>query len=251
MAPILQPENQSLLRRISAIWEAKFRPVLTEVITQGVAEGVFETFDSEGVGDMIQGFAANMGITVQCIIAAPNARVRAMRSTPRPCVSGSTVLPPIASLACMTGRSRCWTAIGSRDWWPYYRAPSSQSGFATQNDVMKFGVVIAVFGVAASVAGSVTAWATPPSCFPGKAKVAFETDDAAVAICATDSGFRYKGHALNKDTDIELPAAAVPREDGGTNYIATNRGYKYIVWDTKRFVIMGPRDVVESDQQGT
>ncbi|WP_078292331.1 TetR/AcrR family transcriptional regulator [Mycobacterium sp. D16R24] len=77
MMSMLRPENQSLLRRISAIWEDKFRPVLTEVITRGVAEGVFETFDPEGVGDMIQGFAANMGATMHRIIAAPDARARA------------------------------------------------------------------------------------------------------------------------------------------------------------------------------
>ncbi|TDZ95526.1 TetR/AcrR family transcriptional regulator [Mycobacteroides salmoniphilum] len=77
MASMLRPENQSLLRRISAIWEDKFRPVLSEVIARGVADGVFETFDPEGVGDMIQGFAANMGATVQQIIVAPDARARA------------------------------------------------------------------------------------------------------------------------------------------------------------------------------
>lgn len=48
MASMMRPENQSLLRRISAIWEDRFRPVLTEVIAQGVAEGVFDTFDPEG-----------------------------------------------------------------------------------------------------------------------------------------------------------------------------------------------------------
>ncbi|QCH25109.1 TetR/AcrR family transcriptional regulator [Mycobacteroides salmoniphilum] len=77
MVSMLRPENQSLLRRISGIWEDKFRPVLTEVIARGVTEGVFETFDPEGVGDMIQGFAAAMGATVQRIVAAPDARARA------------------------------------------------------------------------------------------------------------------------------------------------------------------------------
>ncbi|AMU66920.1 TetR/AcrR family transcriptional regulator [Mycobacteroides abscessus] len=77
MASMMRPENQSLLRRISAIWEDRFRPVLTEVIAQGVAEGVFDTFDPEGVGDMIQALAATMGTAVQRIIAAPDARARA------------------------------------------------------------------------------------------------------------------------------------------------------------------------------
>lgn len=77
MASMMRPENQLLLRRISAIWEDRFRPVLTEVIAQGVAEGVFDTFDPEGVGDMIQGLAATMGTAVQRIIAAPDAPARA------------------------------------------------------------------------------------------------------------------------------------------------------------------------------
>lgn len=77
MASMMRPENQSLLRRISAIWEDRFRPVLTEVIAQGVAEGVFDTFDPEGVGDMIQALAATMGTAVQRIIAAPDTRARA------------------------------------------------------------------------------------------------------------------------------------------------------------------------------
>ncbi|WP_195167358.1 TetR/AcrR family transcriptional regulator [Mycobacteroides abscessus] len=77
MASMMRPENQSLLRRISAIWEDRFRPVLTEVIAQGVAEAVFDTFDPEGVGDMIQGLAATMGTAVQRIIAAPDAPARA------------------------------------------------------------------------------------------------------------------------------------------------------------------------------
>jgi len=76
MASMMRPENQSLLRRISAIWESKFRPVLTEVIAQGVGEGVFDTFDPEGVGDMIQGLAATMGTTVQRILEAPDAQTR-------------------------------------------------------------------------------------------------------------------------------------------------------------------------------
>lgn len=77
MASMMRPENESLLRRISAIWEDRFRPVLTEVIAQGVAEGVFDTFDPEGVGDMIQALAATMGTAVQRIIAAPDAPARA------------------------------------------------------------------------------------------------------------------------------------------------------------------------------
>jgi hypothetical protein len=58
------------------IWEDLFRPVLTEVITQGVQEGVFDTFDPEGVGDMIQGFAASMQTNLIHVIDAPDAKSR-------------------------------------------------------------------------------------------------------------------------------------------------------------------------------
>lgn len=60
MVSLLRPDNQHLYRRITAIWEELFRPVLTALIAEGVAQGVFDTFDPEGVGDMIQGFAASM-----------------------------------------------------------------------------------------------------------------------------------------------------------------------------------------------
>ncbi|ORA58760.1 hypothetical protein [Mycobacteroides franklinii] len=116
---------------------------------------------------------------------------------------------------------------------------------------MKFGAVVAALGVVAAVAGAAPVWAAPPSCFPNKATVAFETSDAAVAICTTDSGFRYKGHALNKDTDIEVPAIAENRDGGGVNYVAKNQGYTYTVWNSKRLVIIGPHDEVVSDETGT
>ena len=76
MTPLLKPENQALFGRIIAIWEDLFRPVLTEVITQGVHEGVFDTFDPEGVGDMIQGFAASMQTNLVRVINAPDAKSR-------------------------------------------------------------------------------------------------------------------------------------------------------------------------------
>lgn len=76
MASLLKPENRALFERIVTIWEDLFRPVLTEVITQGVDEGVFDTFDPEGVGDMIQGFAARMQTNLVHVIHAPDARSR-------------------------------------------------------------------------------------------------------------------------------------------------------------------------------
>jgi AcrR family transcriptional regulator len=76
MAPLLKPDNQALFVRIVTIWEDLFRPVLTEVITQGVHEGVFDTFDPEGVGDMIQGFAASMQKHVVHVLDAPDTKSR-------------------------------------------------------------------------------------------------------------------------------------------------------------------------------
>jgi AcrR family transcriptional regulator len=76
MTSLLKPENQALFGRIVTIWEDLFRPVLTEVITQGVHEGVFDTFDPEGVGDMIQGFAASMQTSLVQVFNAPDAKSR-------------------------------------------------------------------------------------------------------------------------------------------------------------------------------
>jgi TetR/AcrR family transcriptional regulator, cholesterol catabolism regulator len=76
MTSLLKPENQALFRMIVTIWEDLFRPVLTEVITQGVREGVFDTFDPEGVGDMIQGFAASLQTNLVNVLNAPDERSR-------------------------------------------------------------------------------------------------------------------------------------------------------------------------------
>jgi TetR/AcrR family transcriptional regulator, cholesterol catabolism regulator len=76
MTSLLKPQNQALFQRIVTIWEDLFRPVLTEVIAQGVHEGVFDTFDPEGVGDMIQGFAAGMQKNVVDVLNAPDAKSR-------------------------------------------------------------------------------------------------------------------------------------------------------------------------------
>jgi AcrR family transcriptional regulator len=76
MTSLLKPHNQALFGRIVTIWEDLFRPVLTEVITRGVHDGVFDTFDPEGVGDMIQGFAASLQTNLVHVLDAPDARSR-------------------------------------------------------------------------------------------------------------------------------------------------------------------------------
>lgn len=55
---LLRPENADLYGRIVALGDDLTRPLLTQVITDGVAQGTFDTFDAEGVADMVQGFAA-------------------------------------------------------------------------------------------------------------------------------------------------------------------------------------------------
>lgn len=50
---LFRPENQVLFHRINVAAGALFRPVLTAVIAQGVKDGTFDTFDPEGVADMI------------------------------------------------------------------------------------------------------------------------------------------------------------------------------------------------------
>lgn len=56
---IFRPENRALYQRVVAAWEALFRPALTRIISQGVKEGVFDTFDPEGVADMLQALASS------------------------------------------------------------------------------------------------------------------------------------------------------------------------------------------------
>ena len=58
MVSLLRPENAHLYGRIVAVEEQLFRPLLTRLISDGVADGTFDTFDPEGVADMIYGLAA-------------------------------------------------------------------------------------------------------------------------------------------------------------------------------------------------
>jgi AcrR family transcriptional regulator len=55
---LLRPDNAHLYARIVTAEEDLYRPLLTQLISDGVAEGIFDTFDPEGVADMIYGLAA-------------------------------------------------------------------------------------------------------------------------------------------------------------------------------------------------
>ena len=70
MVSLLRPDNAHLYGRIVAVGEDLFRPLLTRLISDGVAEGIFDTFDPEGVGDMIQGLAARTNSNITGVLDA-------------------------------------------------------------------------------------------------------------------------------------------------------------------------------------
>lgn len=70
MVSLLRPDNAQLYGRILAVEEALFRPLLTRLISEGVAAGVFDTFDPEGVADMIYGLAARTNSNILDVLQA-------------------------------------------------------------------------------------------------------------------------------------------------------------------------------------
>jgi AcrR family transcriptional regulator len=80
MVSLLGPENAHLYGQIVRVGEDSFRPLLTKVISDGVAEGTFDTFDPEGVGDMIQALAARTNSKILDVVSAADevARARAI-----------------------------------------------------------------------------------------------------------------------------------------------------------------------------
>ena len=76
MASLLRPENAYLYGRIVAVTEDLARPILTGVVADGVREGVFRTFDPEGVADMIQALAARLNSNVVQILDAADEAAR-------------------------------------------------------------------------------------------------------------------------------------------------------------------------------
>ena len=82
MVSLLRPDNAQLYARIQAVEEALFLPLLTRLISDGVAEGVFDTFDPEGVADMIYGLAARTNTNILAVLQAPDesSRERAIDS---------------------------------------------------------------------------------------------------------------------------------------------------------------------------
>ena len=76
MVSLLRPDNAHLYGRILAVEEALFLPLLTRLISDGVAEGVFDTFDPEGVADMIYGLAARTNSNVVEVLQAADEPAR-------------------------------------------------------------------------------------------------------------------------------------------------------------------------------
>jgi AcrR family transcriptional regulator len=76
MVSLLGPENARLYGRIVRAGEDLFRPLLTRVISDGVAEGIFDTFDPEGVGDMIQALAARTNSEILNVVDAADEPAR-------------------------------------------------------------------------------------------------------------------------------------------------------------------------------
>jgi TetR/AcrR family transcriptional regulator, cholesterol catabolism regulator len=76
MVSLLRPDNAHLYGRILAVEEALFLPLLTRLISDGVAEGVFDTFDPEGVADMVYGLAARTNSNVVEVLQAADEPAR-------------------------------------------------------------------------------------------------------------------------------------------------------------------------------
>ena len=76
MVSLLRPENAHLYARIVTVGEDLLRPLLTELISSGVQAGIFDTFDPEGVADMIQGLAARTSSNILQVSEAADKSAR-------------------------------------------------------------------------------------------------------------------------------------------------------------------------------
>lgn len=76
MVSLLRPDNAHLYARIVAAEEALFLPLLARLISEGVAEGIFDTFDPDGVADMIYGLAARTNSNIIDVLDAADEPAR-------------------------------------------------------------------------------------------------------------------------------------------------------------------------------
>jgi TetR/AcrR family transcriptional regulator, cholesterol catabolism regulator len=70
LVSLLRPENAHLYGRILTVEEGLYRPLLTRLISDGIADGIFDTFDTEGVADMIYGLAARTNSKILDVLDA-------------------------------------------------------------------------------------------------------------------------------------------------------------------------------------
>jgi AcrR family transcriptional regulator len=70
-AALFRPENEPLFQRINVAWAARFTPVLTRLIADGAEQGAFDTFDPEGVAQLLQQLVSS---TYPLVSAALEAR---------------------------------------------------------------------------------------------------------------------------------------------------------------------------------
>ena len=71
---LFRPENQGLYQRVIAASELLFKPILTDIISQGVKERLFDTDDPEGVADLLHQLASNTASFVTRIVGAATAQ---------------------------------------------------------------------------------------------------------------------------------------------------------------------------------
>jgi TetR/AcrR family transcriptional regulator, cholesterol catabolism regulator len=76
MVSLLRPDNAHLYGRILTVEEELFLPLLTGLISDGVAAGIFDTFDPEGVADMIYGLAARTNSNILDVLGAADESAR-------------------------------------------------------------------------------------------------------------------------------------------------------------------------------
>jgi AcrR family transcriptional regulator len=75
-AAIHKPESGDLFNGIARAWMQRFRPVLASIIEEGVAQGIFETFDAEGVAQMVLEHASGTKDLFTLGLNAPSAEER-------------------------------------------------------------------------------------------------------------------------------------------------------------------------------
>jgi len=80
MVSLLRPDNAHLYGRILVVEQDLYTPLLTRLVAEGVADGIFDTFDPEGVADMIYGLAARTNSNIVAVLdaASESARDRAI-----------------------------------------------------------------------------------------------------------------------------------------------------------------------------